>query len=111
MNDPLNIYTELVEVGNKKYRLQHPGNRAWIRLKQNLIDLETKKPDMEKLFDYAFEHCVFPEGHNFQPTLDNINGSDLEEWEALLPSFFRYKTPDKFKYRISDSTSEKPNKK
>jgi len=94
---PISIYSETVEVGGKLYRLQHPGNRAWLKLKQSLVNITTKEFDFEKLLDYAFEHCVFPEGHNFEPTIDNVSLNESEVWEVILPNFFRGKVDNKFK--------------
>lgn len=91
------LFTDIVEVGGKLYKLQHPGNRAWLKLKQSLINLTSKEFDLVKLLDYAFEHCVFPHEHNFEPTIDNISLNDSEVWEVILPNFFRGKVDAKFK--------------
>jgi hypothetical protein len=91
------LFSDIVEVGGLKYKLQHPGNRAWIKLKPSLINMTTREFNLEKLMDYAFEHCVFPEGHSFEPTIDNIDLKDSETWEVLLPNFFRGKIDPKFK--------------
>lgn len=99
------IPIDIIEVGGKCYRLQHPGNRNWVRLKQELIDIKTNKFNIEKLLDYAFEHCVFPEGHNAEPTLDNLPLEDLETWEVILPNFFRGKVDSKWKPKKSGKES------
>ena len=103
----VSLYTELVEVGGLLYKLQHPGKRAWLKLKQTLVNISTKEFDFEKLLDYAFEHCVFPEGHSFEPNIDNISLPESEVWEVILPNFFRGKVDNKFKPK--NKTSEGTN--
>ena len=68
---------------------------------------EFKEFDFEKLLDYAFEHCVFPEGHSFEPNIDNISLPESEVWEVILPNFFRGKVDNKFKPK--NKTSEGTN--
>jgi hypothetical protein len=97
LKQAVSLYSETVEVNGKLYKLQHPGNRAWLKLKQSLVNITTKEFDFEKLLDYAFENCVFPDGHTFEPTIDNISLSESEVWEVILPNFFRGKVDNKFK--------------
>lgn len=107
LKNAVSLYSEIVEVNGKHYKLQHPGNRAWLKLKQSLVNITTKEFDFEKLLDYAFGHCVFPVDHAFEPTIDNISLSESEVWEVILPNFFRGKVDNKFKPK--DKTSERAN--
>lgn len=103
LKNAVSLYSEIVEVNGKLYKLQHPGNRAWLKLKQSLVNITTKEFDFEKLLDYAFEYCVFPVDHNFEPTIDNISLSESEVWEVILPNFFRGKVDNKFKPKDKNS--------
>ena len=49
---------------------------------------------------------VFPDGHTFEPTIDNISLSESEVWEVILPNFFG-KVDNKFKPK--DKTSKGTN--
>ncbi len=97
MNDKLPIsprHTEEVEVNGEKYKLTHPGMRMLNRWKKegSEINVETKLTsfNMEKYLDLAFENCVEPIGHNFQPSQDNlITPREQEVWALLLPQFLR----------------------
>lgn len=77
----------VIELGGKKYKLQHPGNRKWLEWRQESVDVQTGSVDMAGLLDNAFEHCVIPEGHDFKPTLDNVRPADLEVWQLALRKF------------------------
>ena len=77
----------IIEVSGLKYRLQALPNRERIRLKQRIINVKTMQVDLEKLLDFAFEHCVISEGHTNQPTLDSCTADELEVWEKVLPNF------------------------
>lgn len=78
---------EIIEVGGLKYRLQNIPNRERIRLKQKVVNVISKEVNLELIFDYAFEHCVFPEGHTHEPNLDNCTSEEMEVWEKILPNF------------------------
>lgn len=78
---------EIIEVCGKKYRLQAIPNRERIRLKQKAVNVITKEVNLEMIFDYGFEHCVFPEGHSNEPNLDNLTNEEMEVWEKILPNF------------------------
>lgn len=86
------MITNTIEVNGKKYKLQHPGNREWIRLKKNFFtvgDNGRGSIDMETLFDYCFEHVVFPE-QGQKLSIDTIDIKELEEvWGLVLPRFLR----------------------
>lgn len=90
-----------IEIYGKKYKLQHPGNREWIKLKKSLVSLSEDKGniDMEPLLDYCFEHVVFPEvGEKLN--LDTVDLIDLEEvWGLVLPRFLRGQLDPEYKYK------------
>jgi hypothetical protein len=96
----LNITQTTIEVNGKKYRLQHPGNREWMRLKKAAVILQNNEVsvDMEKLLDYFFEHCLFQtEGE--KRTLDNIPLKELEEvWSIVAPRFLGGDLESGYKY-------------
>ena len=48
LKNAVSLYSEIVEVNGKHYKLQHPGNRAWLKLKQSLVNITTKEFDFEK---------------------------------------------------------------
>lgn len=78
-----------IVVNGKIYKLQHPGNREWLKVKKTLLDVRTAQVDVEPLLDYCFEHVVFPEEGN-KLDLDTIDIIELEEvWAEILPSFLR----------------------
>lgn len=79
--------SNIIEVCGLNYRLQEIPNRDRIRLKQSVIGLKTNTVDLEKILDYGFEHCIVPEGHTNQPTLDTCTADELEVWEKILPNF------------------------
>jgi hypothetical protein len=90
-----------IEVNGKKYKLQHPGNREWMRVKKTMYNVTGDSIDMEPLLDYFFEHCCFPEGGP-KLTLDSVPTRELEEaWQSIALRFLRgeletgYKYPDK----------------
>jgi len=95
-----------IEVNKKKYKLQHPGNREWIKLKKDFFSVSGKGEaiiDMEKILDYCFEHVVHPETGP-KLSLDDDSSvfptTELEEvWSNLLIRFLRGDTIDKKKYK------------
>jgi len=91
-----------IEVNKKKYKLQHPGNREWIKLKKDFFSVSGKGEaiiDMEKILDYCFEHVVFPE-EGQKLSLDTVDLLELEGvWSNLLIRFLRGDTIDKKKYK------------
>lgn len=85
----MNLLTCDVQVNGKKYKLQHPGNREWLKIKQTLFKVSSDGIDLIPLLDYFFEHCCFPESGE-QLNLDNIPLAELEEvWSLVAPRFFR----------------------
>jgi hypothetical protein len=97
----LNLLQTTIEVNGKKFKLQHPGNREWIKLKGTLFKVSNDQVSMEALLDYFFEFCVFPE-QGPKLTLDTVNLIELEEvWGLVAPKFFsgslatNYRYPDK----------------
>ena len=99
------LLSEQIEVNGKLYKLQHPGNREWLRLKQSIFNVKENTINLEKLLDYAFEHVVFADGHNFKPTLDDISPEESEAWEVILPNYFRGKVDKKWKPKKENSVS------
>ena len=77
-----------LELNGKVYTLQHPGNRAWVKLQCELIDTKTQRVDLERLLDYSFEHVIHPE-EGPKLTIDTVPLKELEEWTGILPEFFR----------------------
>lgn len=77
-----------IEIKGKGYVLQHPGNRAWLRLQKEMLNVSTGQFDMEKVLDYGFEHVVFPESGP-KLSIDTIPTAEMEVWQGLLPRFFR----------------------
>jgi hypothetical protein len=85
----MNLLIANIEVNGKKYRLQHPGNREWLKLKKTLFRVSQDEIDIIPMLDYFFAHCCFPEiGDNLN--LDTIDLTELEEvWSVIAPRFFR----------------------
>jgi hypothetical protein len=82
----------IIEVNGKIYTLQHPGNREWLKLKQEIIQVHANKTvgvDIVKMLDYCFEHVVFPaEGPKLN--LDIVDINEIEEvWSPVLQQFFK----------------------
>jgi len=73
-------------VDGRKYKLQHPGNRKKLQWEKEYIN-PVSGIDQERFFDLCFEHCVIPEGHDFKPTVDNVQTADLEVWGSVLRRF------------------------
>jgi hypothetical protein len=99
----MNITNKIVIEG-KVYKLQHPGNRAWLDLQSSMLDVKTQTLNMTKMMDYCFEHVVFPvEGKKLN--LDSLHPRELGVWQIVLPSFLRgeldtgYVYPDDTKSR------------
>jgi hypothetical protein len=85
----LNLITSRIEVNGKFYKLQHPGNREWLRIKKTMLNVSSDSIDMEPLLDYFFEHCCFPE-EGSKLTVDNVSLEELEEvWGLVAPRFLR----------------------
>ena len=85
---PLVVLENTVKVGKREYILQHPGNRAWLKLQKKIFNAKTSEFDAEALLDYCFEHVVHPlEGVKL--SLDDIHPSELGEWQTILPRFLR----------------------
>jgi hypothetical protein len=85
----MNISIEYVEVNDKKYKLQHPGNRAVLKLRGRCVNPANGAIDLEPMMDFCFEHVVIPEDHGFKPTIDNPHPKEFENWITILPRFLR----------------------
>lgn len=84
----LNFIETTVIVKDREYILQHPGNRAWLKLQKRLVNAKTSEFDSEVLMDYCFEHVVHTvDGKSL--SLDDIHPSELGEWQTILPRFLR----------------------
>jgi hypothetical protein len=94
----MNHFVEYIVVNEKKYKLQHPGNREVLKLRGLCIQPASGAIDLEPLMDYCFEHVVIPEGHNFKPTVDNLHPKEFEEWITILPRFLRRGDVDRQQY-------------
>ena len=57
----MDVRIKTIEVNEKKYKLQHPGAREWLKLKMSMYHPKTDDVDMVAVLDYFFEHCCFPE--------------------------------------------------
>lgn len=73
-------------VDGKRYKLQHPGNRAKIELEQILFH-PAKGMDRVSYLEKAFDSVIIPEGHDFRPDIDNVSPHELEVWERTLQNF------------------------
>ncbi len=83
--------SDRIAVNGKVYKLQHPGNREWIKLKGSLYSGQKDSFNFETMLDYCFENVVFPESGS-QLTLDTVDTVELEEvWAVILPMFLRGK--------------------
>jgi hypothetical protein len=93
--DNVSSLNTTITVYDKKYKLQHPGTREWIKLKKEMREISSKdnkmslEIDTEKVVDYFFEHCCFPElGEKL--SIDTILPQDFEEvWEPVSLMFLR----------------------
>ena len=96
-----------IVVNGKVYRLQHPGNREWIKLQSKLCMIKDGQTiiDIEKMFDYCFEHVVYPNEGN-KLNLDTLPLKELEAWQIILPSFLRGELVTGYTYP-EDSKSQK----
>jgi hypothetical protein len=77
-----------IEIKGEGFVLQHPGNREWLKLQKEMLNVGSGQLDMEKLLDYSFEHVVFPE-KGAKLSLDTIDLATLEVWQGILPRFLR----------------------
>lgn len=73
-------------IDGKKYILQHPGNRVYLKWQQEFFSL-TEGMDQALFLDQAFEHCVIPDCHDFKPTIDTVKPKEVTEWSKLLRRF------------------------
>jgi hypothetical protein len=85
------MITQKVVINGKVYKLQHPGNREWLKLQASLYNPKTDTFNLETMLDYCFENVVFPETGNKLSLDDESLLSDLEVWQTVLPSFLRGK--------------------
>ncbi len=105
---PSKKYIKLVEIAGKKYKLIYPGMRLVNRWRHESTEIVDGKArfDTEKYLDFAFE-CVDPIGHNFLPTLDNIeNPKEGEEWTAVLLRFLRGDALEEFQPAEEEEESQ-----
>jgi len=87
-------------VNGKLYTLQHPGTRAWLQLKQEVMVIDGKnvKFNLVDLMDYCFEHVVIPDAGD-KLKLDDIEINEIEEvWSVVLPQFLRGELKENYEY-------------
>jgi len=84
----MDVFKATLELEGKVYTLQHPGNREWVKLQENLINATTGRMKLGDFLDYSFDHVVFPE-QGPKLTMDSITLKELEAWQIVLPAFFR----------------------
>ncbi len=100
----MDILIEYIEVNEKKYKLQHPGNREVLKLRSRCVNPVNGNIDLEPMMDFCFEHVVIPDGHSFKPTTDNLHPKEFEEWIAILPRFLRRgDVEDRFRFPSTDA--------
>lgn len=96
------MITANIEVNGKRYKLQHPGNREWIKLKKKFFQITEGggvSVDLETFLDYCFEHVVFPE-EGKKLNLDDVDLHELEEvWGVVLQRFCRGELDTGAKYK------------
>lgn len=90
-------------IDGKKYKLLHPGNRTKLAWEKETMNIATGI-DREKYLDYAFEHCVISDGHDFKPGVDNVTPKELEVWEKLLRRFL----DGDIQYAVAESAETTP---
>ena len=92
-----------IEVNGKKYKLQHPGNREWLKIKSTLLKVSKDEIDILPLLDYFFEFCCFPEiGVNLK--LDDIDLKEIEEvWSVIAPKFLMGNLETNYRHRAKVS--------
>lgn len=98
-----------IVLNGKVYKLQHPGNRAWLEIKETMYKPQTDTIIMIPFLDFCFEHVVFPEVGS-KITLDGCDPAELEVWGEILPRFFRGKLDRDYIYP-EDRASQKSGKK
>ncbi len=84
--------TSKVKIAGKKYILQHPGMRLWIRWQSEATETSGKGKhsiNLEIVLDRGFEFVIIPDGHNYKPTLDTSSPSEVQEWLKVLPGFLQ----------------------
>ncbi len=84
-NDGQIIRVEFVD--GRKYKLQHPGNRTYKNWSDQSLKLNKGTISTIYLLEQGFKYCVFPEGHDFKPTIDGVSHKHLGVWESLLFRF------------------------
>jgi len=99
----MDLFVKYIEVDGNRYKLQHPGNRAVLKLQSEAYNLKTGLTNMEAMLDYCFENVVIPEGHGFRPTIDNIKPKEFQTWTEILPGFLR--GLDLGEYEISEDAA------
>lgn len=73
-------------IDDRDYKLQHPGNRTKLEWEQDMFQ-PGKGFDRVSFLEKCFENIIIPDGHDFQPNIDNVNAKELEVWERVLSQF------------------------
>lgn len=85
----MSIKTNRIVVNGKIYKMQHPGNREWMKIQGTMVDPKTQTYNMIDIMDYCFEHVVIPEKGN-KLDLDSVDTRELSEvWQVVCPLFLR----------------------
>jgi hypothetical protein len=79
----------MIFIDGLSYKLQHPGVETFLRWRDDSMDLREGKLNTRNVLKNAFEHCVFPEGHNYKPSLANLRPKYLEAWDTVLTRFLK----------------------
>ncbi len=91
-NKSSNIIVESIDgknatvlISGKRYKLQHPGNRAYLRWQKENYNIAQGFDD-EAMLDLFFQHCVFPE-NGTSLDLDSISPQELSVFQKLMHKF------------------------
>lgn len=85
----MKTYSLKTEVLGRKYELNHPGTRRWLTLRQDAINAASGRVDVLAICDFAFKECVLPDGHDFEPSIDELEPEEVDHWASVLVDFFR----------------------
>jgi hypothetical protein len=108
----MEVIIKNVTVNGRKYKLQHPGARAWMTLKMSMFKPSTDEIEMVPLLDYFFENCCFPEDGQ-KLSFDSFDESEeklqelSEVWGGLALRFLAGKLPDGTVYEGNQDKSKK----
>jgi hypothetical protein len=102
----------MVEVKGKKYRLQHPGARAWMKQQESVIKTDGSF-GFEAIVDYGLQNVIKPvEGPLLNWEYFDERMEELNIWQMILAFFLPngYLEEDKSKppsYKILEGAKKK----